>query len=319
MRDLWARRPAWPRRLRPRGSDVVLLYHRISDDLSDDPGGMVVPPALFREHLEAVTRWFGVVRAADVRGPHDRPTAAITLDDGYLDNLEHAAPVLRDLGVPATFFVVADAVAPDPGPEYWWDRLEHLVLEPGPGPATLPLRIAGRRVVVDVSSGAARSRSYAALTTVLHRRPPEVVSRVLTRMEEAWPRPGSCHRHRRMSAAQVQDLARDPLFDIGSHTCSHSALATLPRGEARRELLESRTALGGLLGRPPQLLAYPFGAPGTVARRNARQARAAGYDLAFVNVPGPVERADPHALPRITVGRWSVDHLHRAVTAWRPR
>ena len=36
-----------------------------------------------------------------------------------------------------------------------------------------------------------------------------------------------------------------------------------------------------------------------------------------LHVPGPVEGADPFAVPRLTVGRWSVDHLHRAVTAWR--
>ncbi len=321
--ELWSRRPVWPRRFRPRGRDVVLLYHRVSDDPSPDPGGMVVPPALFRQHMTALQKWFDVVSAADVRDPRDRPAAAVTLDDGYLDNLEHAVPILRELGVPATFFIVADTigvgVGPDPVEEYWWDRLEHLLLEDGPGPSSLGLRVGGRRILLDVTNPVARTRSYAVLTAALHRRPPDVVRQVVARLEGVWPRAVSCHRHRRMTSDQVRDISRDPLFDIGSHTCSHASLATLPRTRSRAELERSRASLEMLLGDRPALLAYPYGAPGTVVRRDARQARAAGYDAAFVNVAGPVEGADRYALPRITVGRWSVDHLHRAVTAWRPR
>ncbi|MGY1727108.1 polysaccharide deacetylase family protein [Geodermatophilus sp. SYSU D01062] len=284
---------------------------------------MVVPTDLFRQHMTALREWFDLAPAREV--PHRRggPVAAVTLDDGYLDNFENAAPILRELGIPATFFVVADAInragGPDPGPEYWWDRLEHLLLEAGPGPSRQEVRVGPHRLLLDVGDPEARTRSYAVLTGLLHRRPPAVVERVVRGLEDVWPRAGSCDRHRRMSADQVRDLARDPLFDIGSHTCSHAALASLSRSRSRAELERSREDLQRLLGERPALLAYPYGAPGTVARRNARQARRAGYDLAFVNVAGPVEGADPHALPRITVGRWSVDHLQRAVTAWRPR
>lgn len=148
---------------------MVLLYHRIADvDQADDPGGMVVPPELFRQHMTALRDWFDLVPAREVLAPHERPTAAVTLDDGYLDNLEQAVPLLRQLGVPATFFIVADALQPDP-PEYWWDRLEHLVLEPGPGADRVRVT-AGRRVLeLDLATRSSAVQAYRDLSAVLQR------------------------------------------------------------------------------------------------------------------------------------------------------
>src|SRR5829696_408913 len=70
--------------------------------------GTVVPLA---ESLEAL--------AAGRRLPL-RPVA-LTFDDGYRDNLDVAVPLLEELGLPATFFLVpgllSDAVRP------WWEVL----------------------------------------------------------------------------------------------------------------------------------------------------------------------------------------------------
>ncbi|ADB73197.1 polysaccharide deacetylase [Geodermatophilus obscurus DSM 43160] len=317
IRRRWQQRPVWPRRWRPRGQHVVLLYHRIADvDQADDPGGMVVPPELFRQHMTALRDWFDLVPAREVLAPHERPTAAVTLDDGYLDNLEQAVPLLRQLGVPATFFIVADALQPDP-PEYWWDRLEHLVLEPGPGADRVRVT-AGRRVLeLDLATRSSAVQAYRDLSAVLQRQGHGAAVQALTTLEAARPRPQSCARHRRLSAEQVRALAEEPLFDVGSHTCTHSALAALPRQVSREELTRSRQRLADLLGEAPELVAYPYGSVGAVVRRNAGDARSAGYRAAFTNVAGPVEGSPAYAVPRITVGRWSVEQLHAAVTAFR--
>jgi peptidoglycan/xylan/chitin deacetylase (PgdA/CDA1 family) len=47
---------------------------------------------------------------------------AITLDDGYRDNFENAAPVLERLSLPATFFVVTQWIGTDVVP--FWDQQE---------------------------------------------------------------------------------------------------------------------------------------------------------------------------------------------------
>ncbi len=54
-------------------------------------------------------------------------------------------------------------------------------------------------------------------------------------------------------------------FDIGSHTCSHADMGTIPLSQARMELRHSRERLEQELGGPIRLFAFPYG-----RRRNMR-------------------------------------------------
>jgi ABC-type polysaccharide/polyol phosphate transport system ATPase subunit len=87
----------------PRG--LVLLYHRIG--LSTvDPWSVSVSPTRFTEHMEVLAREFMPTTLADMTRTADAGDAlrvAVTFDDGYVDALEIAAPVLHRHGIPATF------------------------------------------------------------------------------------------------------------------------------------------------------------------------------------------------------------------------
>src|SRR5207245_2082811 len=50
-------------------------------------------------------------------------------DDGYLDALTIASPILAELDIPATFFVNSDRL--DQPHERWWDILERVYLVGG--------------------------------------------------------------------------------------------------------------------------------------------------------------------------------------------
>ena len=66
---------------------------------------------------------------------------ALTFDDGYADNLINAKPLLERYGIPATVFVASGYVgAKDP---FWWDRLQHVFLEPGVLPRKLGIAVNG--------------------------------------------------------------------------------------------------------------------------------------------------------------------------------
>ena len=101
----------------------ILGYHRIA---AGDP--LCVEPDRFRSQLEfalargaepiSLTSAIGLLETA---ASIDRPYLVVTFDDGYLDNLETALPILEDLGVPGTIFLVT-AIADKRDGFHWYHK-----------------------------------------------------------------------------------------------------------------------------------------------------------------------------------------------------
>lgn len=101
---------------------VVVCFHRVRPGPSSS--SLTVTPEAFDEFCRFFADAFDVVPLADVVAALDegrpRPHAlAITFDDGYHDNLQYAAPILRRWRLPATFFVVTQWIGTDI--VAWWD------------------------------------------------------------------------------------------------------------------------------------------------------------------------------------------------------
>jgi peptidoglycan/xylan/chitin deacetylase (PgdA/CDA1 family) len=92
---------------------VILMYHAVGAP-GEPPGRYVVPVARFAEQLRWLRRrGYQAVRLEEIleyrreyRLPPPR-AVVLTFDDGYEDNHRLAFPLLRDGGMPATFFLVS--------------------------------------------------------------------------------------------------------------------------------------------------------------------------------------------------------------------
>ncbi|MFH1996407.1 MAG: polysaccharide deacetylase family protein [Candidatus Omnitrophota bacterium] len=97
----------------------IIMYHSINytDDRSNK---LVVSPEKFAEQMYFLARrGYNVVplriMAKLIRDAEEVPykTLSITFDDGFEDNYRYAYPVLKNIGIPATIFVITDFIGKD--------------------------------------------------------------------------------------------------------------------------------------------------------------------------------------------------------------
>ena len=118
------------------------MYHRIGR-LDYDPWALAVAPETFATQLALLKRSRTVlpmeIFAEELRRDRlPRDAVAITFDDGYVDNLRHAAPALAAEGLAATLFLATGPTLA--GRVYWWDELAAMLLDTAE-PADVSFRI----------------------------------------------------------------------------------------------------------------------------------------------------------------------------------
>ncbi|MGD9613215.1 MAG: polysaccharide deacetylase family protein [Kiritimatiellia bacterium] len=114
-------------RRRHAGRLVVLTFHRVRPDGEADAArplrALETPVADFRRLLVWMRARYEPLALADWlarEAPPARAAFAVTFDDGWADNAEHAFPILRELGIPATIFLATGAV--EERTPFWWQR-----------------------------------------------------------------------------------------------------------------------------------------------------------------------------------------------------
>lgn len=229
----------------------------------------------------------------------DRFRIALTFDDGYRDNLEHARPVLSRHGAPWTLYVTpgfADAAAP-----LWWVDLE-LVIRILP---RVEVAVGGASIVADCADADGKTLAFARIYKALRAAPEAELRRAVARLVlQARIDSLAVVRRLCMGWQEIRTLAADPAVTIGAHTMTHPMLARHPFEVAAREMLESKTRIEFELGRKVLHFAYPVGDPGSAGPREFQMARDAGFATAVTTRPGHLfaEHASHlHALPRVSL------------------
>ncbi len=289
-----------------RGRGVILMFHHVRPPRDDpfQPNALleITPDFLDRVLTLAARHGYEFVGLDEVPArlaEPGRPFAALTFDDGYRDNVDHAMPILERHGAPWTLFVTTD-YASGAG-RLWWIELEEVVRRR----AGLDLVEAGATRLVPARTPQEKHAAFAAAYRALRAGPEALLRDTLARWcDETGIDTSALVRELCLGWDDLARVAGRPGVTIGAHTLTHPMLAKHPRALADREIREPRTILAGRLGREIRHLAYPVGDPGSAGRREFEIARDAGYATAVTTRPGHLHAGHaghPTALPRVSV------------------
>jgi peptidoglycan/xylan/chitin deacetylase (PgdA/CDA1 family)/SAM-dependent methyltransferase len=283
------------------GRGAILLYHRVAET-PRDIHGLAVRPEDFREHMAHLAAAYRPMPLAQFamasrEGWLPDGAVAVTFDDGYVDNLEAASPVLLALGIPATFFITSEGLRGVR--EFWWDVLARLFFGAAALPEHLDIQCDGQPLRLPTATAEEREAAHWALYHRIRAAAAAAREQLMRRLEEWAGAAPSDAPVRPLNRAELEELARRPGHSIGGHGTHHLSFSAHSADVVRRDVGDNRTLLEAAIGRIVTAFAYPFG---DHDERSVEVVREIGYRSAVTCEERLVcAQTDPLRLPRLAV------------------
>lgn len=228
---------------------LVLMYHRINNQVGQKLVGLTVSPSNFEAQLVYFKTKFQILRLEQYWKPLTKTGLVLTFDDGYADNFYNALPLLEKHNIPATIFVSTLNI--NTPHEFWWDRLvfdyhavNTFIQLPGTESKVLLQDCSYTHCVGIVSELDDNQREKWFLDF-------EKINNILFENREEY---------RSLTIDELKTLAKHPLITIGLHTHHHHHLSKLSAVEQKGALEFSIAKLNEIIPNKLEYLAVPFGA-----------------------------------------------------------
>lgn len=293
---------------RPSGA-IVLMYHSIApDDVATfvDPPNRLAPRVFERQmaflsERRRVVPLPQVVEQITSGASPSSGTVCITFDDGYLDNLTVAAPILEKYKLPAMLYLATGYI--ERGETQWADVLYWLFQSRTTDRLRIP-SLGDREI--DLASNAARRVARMVIHPRLLEATQQERTRLLTEIERQLMPQGRPPRLT-MNWDDVRDLRRRyPFIEIGGHTRDHIDLRTHRGATARSQIAGCAEDLLRELGAAPRHFSFPYGRLCTETRQLVCTAgwRSAVGEGGNIRIG---KGSDRFAIPRVDAPRTMTD------------
>lgn len=287
------------------GHDLILCYHSVRDKNKTTRGWLAPSRSVDSQDFEAQMRWLSkAVEVVTLQELMDSPRTrenirvAVTFDDGYFDNIDVALPILRQHGIPITWFVATDYVE-NAKLLPWWDLID-LALEQCRKP--LKIDIDGFQRSPDPSGVSDRHWLQTNLRQILKSSSPQKRDAITETLREAISHELDIPENSYARKQEIKSALRDGLVELGGHTASHPNVALCESQELIYEITSGKRRLEEISGQPLNWFAYPFGGKGAFSNVSAEAVKQAGFKGACTLLSGTLgKKTNCFMTPRFAV------------------
>jgi len=232
-------------------------------------------PFLFEKTIGTLVRKYEIVNLESFLQKENtptfsRPVATILFDDGYKDNIEYAAPILKKYSCTASFYVVTDCINRDIPT---WTYLVDYAFQRTKNETIYfhPLYVPDDFKKISLNDKSKISKIKPWMKKLSNTMRVEIVSNILDQCKDV-----KLPDNKMMSWDDVRQL-KVAGFTIGSHSHTHPMLAALEsEKEIEDELHISAAILQKELGEKPLTISYPIG---SFDERVIQLSKSAGYQF----------------------------------------
>jgi peptidoglycan/xylan/chitin deacetylase (PgdA/CDA1 family) len=214
-----------------------------------------------------------------------RKFVCFTLDDGYRDNLVHAAPVFARHNAPYTVFVTPGFV--DRERTIWWETAEKLIHEN----TSFAFDFGHGAELVTCLDTDSKLTAFDRITWYVETASEDIaVAQIDHAARACGIDPMTIVDKEIMTRDELRQLLEDPLASLGAHTMTHPNLARVCEERLGTEMRQSADAISRYIGRPVTTFSYPYGSKRAVSSREIKAAQDHGFAVAVTTQPGVLTR-----------------------------
>ena len=287
----------------------ILMYHGVVSDNCEWSHWSQLPITRFVQQMKLLKSACCVMPLPEVIGalqdgtPLPRNAAAVTFDDGFHNNCTRAFPVLRELQIPATIFLVTGFMN---GHKLLWpdELFGRLQLAGVAGHLQLPVDVDCELKWQSVEE---RETLFLLLLSRLKQFPNELRLKACAALAEQLPAiPGDSslrHEFQAMTWDDARMMQSTGLIDFAPHTVTHPILSRLDDATLSDEIEQSCQEVAEQLGDAGPVFAYPNGQPEDYESRVVDCLKLCGITAGLTTVEGRATSSQNlFGLRRIPVG-----------------
>jgi len=304
---------AWVFRQLHGGKVPILAYHSITSSRHAKPScldlaGMTVTRLEFRKQMEYLATHYNTITLEELvewhSGNKELPPnpCIITFDDGYVDVYENAIPILEELGLKATLFVIGRSLTSPEGP--WLHKMYSILDSVSPSLCAAAFEKADPDFSCNGEPDKAQLRNWT--IGYLEKKDQATRLKFLEAVRAELSPEFKYTNFQFINLEQLEDI-RARGFEIGCHSTNHEVLARMTDRELTEDILECKKTISSVTN-SWTCFCYPFGHRAAWDERVIQTLKEQGFVSACTTEDGLNSR-DVDLFHLYRIGMYSNDNM----------
>lgn len=280
---------------------VFLNYHRVIknqdyNNIIRPNDDLVVTSEVFEKQVKYLTKNYNVISINDINSTKGNKKIILTFDDGYIDNLENALPILEKYNCPATIYIITSLID---NLEYpWWLKMWEIIVN------NENILIEGKKI--QIRNKKEKIEIYKNLCKELIEKK-KIYQDAYFNDIIIKNNLDVFFKKEFLTTENLKYLGNHELIEIGCHTHNHENLKILDETEINLDLKKSLNILENILQKKIFHFSIPYGSKNHFSNDTIKFISKFNFKTVVTTEHGIYKRNLINRIPRIGVGNLDLD------------